>query len=277
MMAIRLMTAADISVGMRLKDQAGWNQTAADWRRFLELEPEGCFVAELDGVPAATTTTCVFGPVAWIAMVLVDATLRGRGIGTALMRHALDHLDRRGVTCVRLDATPLGQPLYAKLRFRADYSLARFEGIAQAQPAVPGVSRLNSDKLDSLFRLDRCATGTDRRKLLSALIADRPEAWRMAEGRQGPGFLFSRAGGLAVQIGPCLADAEIGRLLFQDAWNRHAGQRVFVDVPLDTTSAVRWVEQEGLTVQRQLLRMSRGGRVPERRELIWASSGPEKG
>src|SRR5215470_13964397 len=103
------MTVDDIPLGMRLKEQAGWNQTEADWRRFLDLEPEGCFVAELDSVPAGTTLTCTFGPVAWIAMVLVDAALRGRGIGKALMVHALDFLDRRGVRTVRLDATPLGQ------------------------------------------------------------------------------------------------------------------------------------------------------------------------
>jgi hypothetical protein len=27
------MTAADIAFGMRLKEQAGWNQVPADWRR----------------------------------------------------------------------------------------------------------------------------------------------------------------------------------------------------------------------------------------------------
>ena len=69
MIAIRLMTTRDVPLGMRLKEQAGWNQTEADWRRFLHLEPDGCFVAELDGVPVATTTTCVFGTTAWIAMV----------------------------------------------------------------------------------------------------------------------------------------------------------------------------------------------------------------
>jgi GNAT superfamily N-acetyltransferase len=87
------MTVADVPLGMRLKEQAGWNQTEADWRRFLDLEPEGCFVAELDGQPVGTTTTCVFGSVAWVGMVLVDPAVRGRGVGRSLMKHALDWLD----------------------------------------------------------------------------------------------------------------------------------------------------------------------------------------
>ena len=43
------MTVDDIPEAMRLKDLAGWNQTAADWERFLSAGPEGCFVAEREG------------------------------------------------------------------------------------------------------------------------------------------------------------------------------------------------------------------------------------
>src|SRR5437870_5411367 len=140
MFHIRPMTVADLPVGMRLKQQAGWNQTEADWRRFLALEPDGCFVAERDGAPVGTTTTCTFGPVAWIAMVLVDPAVRGQGIGKALMRHALAYLDRCGVRSIRLDATPMGQPLYEQLGFQVEYPLARYEGMLPAAEPVRGVA-----------------------------------------------------------------------------------------------------------------------------------------
>src|SRR5690348_4685599 len=111
------MTLADIPAGMRLKEQAGWNQLEADWRRLLDWQPDGCFLAELDGAPVGTVTTCRLGAVAWVAMMLVEAGQRRRGIGRALMVHALDDLDARGVRTVRLDATPLGRPLYETLGF----------------------------------------------------------------------------------------------------------------------------------------------------------------
>ncbi len=128
MIEIRRMTIDDVSLGMRLKEQAGWNQIEADWRRFLALEPDGCFVAELDGEPVATTTTCVFGTVAWIAMVLVDKPARHQGIATRLVDHAVQYLEDRGVETVRLDATPLGRPVYERLGFLAEYELVRLQG-----------------------------------------------------------------------------------------------------------------------------------------------------
>src|SRR3954465_13201950 len=116
-LCIREMTLADLPTGMHLKDQAGWNQREDDWRRLLAMQPDGGFVAELEGTPVGTVTTCRFGAVAWIAMVLVDEAVRGRGIGRMLVTHALGSLDRHGVCTVRLDATPLGRPLYETLGF----------------------------------------------------------------------------------------------------------------------------------------------------------------
>src|SRR6266550_1105460 len=108
MIHIRLMTSANIAHGLRLTQQAGWNQRVEDWQRFLAMQPDGCFVAEWDGVFVGTTTTCLFGRVAWVAAVLVDEAHRRRGLGRALMQHALAFLEQQGVTTVRLDATPLG-------------------------------------------------------------------------------------------------------------------------------------------------------------------------
>jgi len=89
MLQIRRMTVEDVPFGMHLKEQAGWNQTEADWRRLLAMEPDGGFLAEMGSEPAGTLTACVFGSVAWIAMVLVEEARRGQGIATALLKHAI--------------------------------------------------------------------------------------------------------------------------------------------------------------------------------------------
>src|SRR6185295_19110476 len=90
MIRIRCMTTADLPLGRALSKQAGWNQTEADWRRLLDLQPDGAFVAEWHGQAVGTTLALIFGPVAWIAMVLVEKAMRGRGVGQALMMHDLD-------------------------------------------------------------------------------------------------------------------------------------------------------------------------------------------
>jgi GNAT superfamily N-acetyltransferase len=277
-LCIRRMTALDVSLGMRLKSQAGWNQTEADWQRFLDLEPEGCFVAELDGVPMATTVVCTFGPVAWVAMVLVDAAVRGRGIGTELMRHALAYLDGRGVRSVRLDATPLGRPLYEKLGFVAQFELARHEGVLPPAPQATGVEPARPEDFEELLAQDRAVTATDRRLLLLRFFAEQPNAVRIVR-RAGRclAFLTARPGTRALQIGPCIAAPDVGPLLFADAWHRYAGEYVFIDIPMGNTRAVDLVAAHGLTVQRHLLRMCRGEVIVERIEELWASSGPAKG
>jgi GNAT superfamily N-acetyltransferase len=275
---IRPMTVADLPLGLRLSRQAGWNQIEADWRRFLELQPDGCFVAEWDGIAAGTTTTCLFDAVAWIAMVLVEESLRGRGIGSALLDQALEFLDRRRVPTIRLDATPLGRPLYERLGFSEQFRLARYEGILPAAAPVAGVEGALPEHYPELAALDEGATGTDRRRLLVRLFAEDPGSVRIVRRGDGvAGFLAARPGYRALQLGPGIATAEAGPLLFADAWHRYAGQRVFLDIPVANEAAAWLAETAGLAVQRYLTRMCRGQGVGERMESLWASSGPEKG
>jgi predicted N-acetyltransferase YhbS len=284
MLTIRVMSAADIPAGMRLKAQAGWNQLEADWCRFLDMQPDGCFIADLDDKPVGTTVACIFGPIAWIAMVLVDAEVRGQGIGKALMQHALAFLDRKGVQTVRLDATPLGQPLYEKLGFKVEYTLARHEGTLRAAVDISfadspqRVTSAQQPDSEDIFRLDESVSHTDRRSFLTRLFRERPEDVRIVrqDGKM-VGYRAVRAGANALHIGPCMAALFAGPLLLADAWLRHTGQRVFIDIPVQNQTATHLAQKMGLTVQRQLVRMTRGPSANEDVPRLWASSGPELG
>ena len=290
MMTIRRMTIDDLPLGLGLSRQVGWNQTESDWRRFISMEPEGCFVAELDGSPVGTTTTCVFGhQVAWIAMVLVDKNVRGRGIGTGLLKHALDYLKERKVGTVRLDATPAGRPIYEKLGFVPEYELARFEGMVGDLRLTIADCRLPIEKLKiesrkskivfpDLIEFDHRMTGTDRAKMLSRLFEEFPELVRcVRQGNKVEGYAAARPGANAIQAGPCIATASAGPSLLSDTLNRCAGKPVFVDIPLDNARAVKIAESSGLKVQRCFTRMCLGERINDNAQAIWSSSGPEKG
>jgi GNAT superfamily N-acetyltransferase len=279
MIHIRTMTAADVPTGMRLRSQAGFNQTEADWRRFLDLEPDGCFVAELDGEPVGTVTNCVFGSVGWIAMLLVDQRVRGRGIGTRLTEHALAYLDGRGVRTARLDATPRGRPIYEKLGFVAEYELARMEGAAAGGQSHESVIATPADQLEAVIELDQAVTGTKRRRLIERLYRERPDAMCVFRVRDRiVGYLTLRDGASSTQIGTGVARSdEAGRALGDVAIAACAGRPVFVDIPTDNNAAMRWAESIGLGVQRYFTRMRRGEAVIDHPRQLWASSGPEKG
>src|ERR1051326_2483087 len=126
---VRSMTPSDWPFADSLRALAGWNQTMADWKRLLMLSPRGCFVAEWNGYPAGTVTTISYGgEVAWIGMLLVHPDFRRRGVGQTLLSRCLDTLVGRGINCIKLDATPEGQPLYQQCGFQAEWCLTRWTG-----------------------------------------------------------------------------------------------------------------------------------------------------
>lgn len=288
MFALRTWTPDDLPLGMRLKSAAGWNQREADWLRAWRLEPEGCFVGLWDGVAAATLTCCRFGRVAWIALVLVDPALRGRGIAGGLLRHALEYLDAREVASVRLDATDLGRPVYEKLGFRADTAWTRYAGTvvsregpdaADLPAGAAGIRNLRREEVEAAGRLDALAAGCDRGRLITAVWDEWPEAGRaLAEGGELRGFCLRRRGSQAVQIGPCVAvDDAAGRALVADTLSAQRGTEVLLDVPAAQAEIAALVRQAGLGPQRHFTRMTRGAAVAERTAMIWASFGAEKG
>ncbi len=282
MISVRPMTTVDIPLGLKLARQAGWNQIESDWRRFLAVQPDGCFVGQLDGAAVATTAAFIFGPVAWIAMVLVDIDSRRKGVATTLLKHALDFLDQQGVKTVRLDATAAGQPVYEKLGFVPEYALTRYMGTVQPSPSpsdltLPPVAIINP-QLKEIAAFDCRMTATPREKMLARLFKEAPDLMRVVyHESQLEGYVTGRRGANATLIGPCIATTHAGPALLGDALSRCAGQPVFIDVPRDNAPAIEIVEKSGLTAQRHFTRMCRGVRIQDRVDAIWASSGPEKG
>jgi GNAT superfamily N-acetyltransferase len=96
--ALRPMRVSDLRAADRLRAQAGWNQTLADWERLLCWRPGGCFVVnDADGDVAGSATTTPFAgeaSLAWIGMLLVDQSLRRQGLDRALLSHAIDWLEQ---------------------------------------------------------------------------------------------------------------------------------------------------------------------------------------
>lgn len=285
---LRPLVPDDIPFADSLRALAGWNQTPADWKRFLRLDPGGCFLAELDGCPAGTVTTCSQGlDLAWIGMVLVHPELRRRGVGRALLLHAIQHLRSRGVRCLGLDATPEGRKVYEPLGFIPAFSLTRWESRSltplrqpSRHPRTPGFRDVRASDQPTLARLDQSTFGVARPQLLEALIQQSASARVLEDARgQIEGWGLLREGARARYLGPVNATSDAaGVRMLEALLDAAAGHTVFCDIPDPRKAAVAWARRRGFTPQRSLTRMFLGTPpLPTSPSGLFAITGPELG
>ena len=277
-MRMRAMTRRDIPAGMELKESAHWNQTEADWALLLSLHSEGCFVTEVDNRVVGTVTTIIYEDrFAWIGMLLVDREFRNRGIGRGLLQQAIQHLDSRGIACMRLDATPKGKSLYEKMGFVDEYEIERWRLKRQAGETKPGAT---VPQLGKVLQLDREVFGADRSALLRALEKSAPEFVQVLGGPTGvSGYSFGRHGSHSDHLGPWVAKDESGAQQLLDAFLARSGREsVIVDCLKSNPWARDALAARGFELARPLTRMRRGENIyPGCPEVVCGILGPEFG
>lgn len=280
-LAIRRLSETDIPAAMNLKELAGWNQSDRDWRRLLEAEPRGCFAACVGDRVVATTTAITYGrTLAWIGMVLVDREYRRLGIATALMRQALAYLQAREVRTIKLDATPAGRTVYARLGFVEETLIERWQGAALgASPTTGDV--IKEEDVSRLLSLDAQAFGADRSWLLHSLVADscvQPLIVVAPDGKLR-GYALAREGAKACYVGPLVVtDKSAAASLLDRMLVQLGGQEVFIDINTSFAGARDILAERGFVKQRDLVRMRNGQDVSAGTSpLVFAIAGPEIG
>jgi GNAT superfamily N-acetyltransferase len=267
---LRNLKTSDIPAALELSAEAGWNQTADDWRMLLELA--GCYGIELEGELASTTTLLCYGTrMAWIGMVLTKGLYRGRGFARRLLAHALDLLDQMGIGTVKLDATDQGQPLYEKLGFRPEQAVERWGRMRSADvPRPPNVPSRSTNP--NWLAMDARAFGTDRSALLDKLAARTPPI------SEGNSYLLMRRGRLANYLGPCVAEEpEVARGLIEHALRNEVSSRRSWDLLPTNSNAVAIAQDLGFAPERHLTRMVRGKDLRGCEEWVYAIAGFELG
>lgn len=265
-MMVRLLKTGDVPAAMELSSRAGWNQTAADWSRLIELAPRGCFGIDCDERLVATTTLlCYEDQLAWIGMVLTDRDYQRRGFARRLFAAAVGEARGRGVRRVKLDATDQGHALYASFGFADEQPIERWHATLPVAPHDPSghAAEVYPGTAPSF---DAEAFGVDRSRFLETL----GNAY-VAEG----GFCMSRAGTRATYLGPCTATcAEIARGLITRAL---APGRWFWDLLPANTAARALAHELGFEPVRHLIRMRLGPPLRTRDDWMFAIAGFEAG
>ncbi|RJP21268.1 MAG: N-acetyltransferase [Candidatus Omnitrophota bacterium] len=278
---LREMNPNDFPRCQWLREQVGWNQTLTDWQRFLDYDPQGCFVAVSDGIVVGTACTISYEDrFGWIAMVIVDPARQRQGIGKALLYAGFEHLERKGLA-VKLDATPAGKLLYDTIGFVDEYGLARWETNEIVPHASPmPCESLTMRDLDDLDAYDAPIFGASRKQVLASYLHHYPElGFTFRDGQKIRGYILAREGTHAFHIGPWAAeDADTARALLDRMIHYRKPQRTFIDIIDPNPHSRSLLESYGFQQQRPFIRMFRGKNdFPGIPELIYGISGPELG
>lgn len=277
---IRTLTATDVPWAIALTDTESWGYTPQDFERLIHLEPDGMLVAREAGERVGLTAIVSWGPVAYIGSVIVDARVRGRGVGDALMRRALDFADARAVESVRLNAYLNVIPFYEGLGFRKEFENLRFTGTADGW-ASPGVRLMRGDDLAAMAELDEMYFGGDRRRLHARLLEEFPRTSLVADDRgEIQAFAFGNATQDSCEIGPCVCapeGSEAAESVIRSMFGI-VGTPCSFSFPAKNVQGVDVAKRAGLHEAFRTIRMVRGsagfGGDPR---AIFALAGLEKG
>jgi predicted N-acetyltransferase YhbS len=257
---VRTMLEDDLPAADLLREIAGWNQMPADWLRILRYQPDGCFVATINGAIVGTVTTTTYPhetpagesvPLAWIGMMLVHPDQRRKGIASALMQRSVDYLNDSGVQCIKLDATPVGEPVYARLGFQQEWCFNRWQKSSDDSPVLVPSSGPGS----LCSELDLAAFGVDRGTWLNMLADDSTVIVN------DNGFGMLRTGRVASYLGPITADGPAAAGEIADTLLNGIRGPVFWDMPSPNAAGEQLARDRGFEPVRDLTRMWMGKRL----------------
>jgi GNAT superfamily N-acetyltransferase len=271
---IEELSPAEAGTGLALSDEAGWNQTLDDWRRFLT---RGTVFGMRDGAGRVIATAALLPspPVTWISMVLVTANWRRRGLANVLMRRCLETARERALE-PWLDATPAGAAVYRPMGFaETGVGLARLRRTSAVSNTQPKQT-LSAASLQKLLDADRRTMGFDRGDLIRHFAARAGSSLYETEAA----IALVRSGRKARQIGPVYADGHRAAIeLFDCILDEESGSLI-IDLSAAHSEAHEFLLSRGFVFERPFSRMRFGDGAPKAiggNPELMAVIGPEFG
>lgn len=211
----------------RLSQEASWPHRVEDWALTLSVS-KGVAVLR-DGDVVGTSLCSLLGDVATLNMIVVDARMRGHGLGRLMMEKVIEIAGPREL---RLVATKEGYPLYEKMGFVTSGHIKQHQGIVGPVTVTQSIREAEKNDMPEIVRMDTAASGMSREKLLSSIaFEDTSEGVALvADG----GFAMLRRFGRGQVVGPVVAnDKQTAKALICEAANRCEGTFLRIDLPAE--------------------------------------------
>ena len=262
-LVLRRMTEAELALALEWAVAEGWNPGLHDANCFYAADPEGFFLAELDGAPIGCVSAVRYGSrFGFLGLYIIKAEHRGQGFGLELWRAALDHLGDR---VIGLDGVVAQQDNYRKSDFRLAFRNIRQKGRGGGA-APPGLTELAAIPIEEILRYDETAFPAPRTEFLKSWLGQtRAVALGVLDGRRLKGYGVLRACREGFKVGPLFADdGETADHLFAGLLARAPDAAVFLDTPEANPAAVALAARYAMAPVFETARMYKNG-IPEMR------------
>lgn len=241
------MLDADIDSALALINREGWGYTRVEIERMLLMDPEGSFVYE-DKQTLGVITTVTYPKTGVIGHLVVSEHARGKKIGQALIKRAIEYCDGSGADSVVLYATKEGLPVYKKFGFKEKRQASVTK--ATLSEADHGSSHnpceiMTKDDLAEIQSMDGVVFGDDRRKLLQLFFSRYPEhSWKLEREGEIVGFAMGRTSPAGFDIGPweCDSGPRDAEILLRTLFRSLGKGEVYLGVFGDHPEAVRMMQ-----------------------------------
>jgi GNAT superfamily N-acetyltransferase len=235
---------AHLEGALNLSQEMSWPYRVEDWDFALQLGHG--FVLQCAGVVIGTAVWWPYGEThASAGMIIVAKAAQGRGYGARLMDALLASAHPRTIV---LNSTAEGIMLYQRRGFIPIGVIHQHQGIPRECHEAPRshlVRAMAASDFEAIARLDRQATGWERRPLLDRLVQSGDGYVLLRDGIPR-GYATSRRFGRGHVIGPVVAESPTDARALIEAVLARLG-RVFVRIDTSASSQFgEWLEGIGL-------------------------------
>lgn len=256
---IRKMNREEVEFAIEMAAAEGWNPGIHDGELFYEADPEGFFIAELEGKPVGCASAVAYdNDFGFLGLYVVKPEFQKKGIGMRLTEKCLEHMGDRNIG---LDGVVENEIKYQKImKFRSSYSNLRYEGRGGEIPdglVNDGLVNISKIPFEKLLEYDRRMFPAPRSGFLKKWV-NQPDSYAFAALEAGDlkGYGVIRKCRVGCKIGPLFAnDQGTAEKIFRALKASVPEELVYLDVPEPNKKAVEIAKKYNMNVMFRTIRM----------------------
>lgn len=252
---IRRMSREEAEFAIEMAAAEGWNPGIHDGELFYEADPEGFFIAELEGKPVGCASAVAYdNEFGFLGLYVVKPEFQKKGIGMKLTEKCLEYMGDRNIG---LDGVVENEIKYQKvMKFRSSYSNLRYEGRGGGE--IPdGLVKISKVPFEKLLEYDRRMFPAPRPGFLKKWVTQ-PDSYSFAALKAGDlkGYGVIRKCRVGYKIGPLFADdLDTAEKIFRALKASVPEGTIYLDVPEPNEKAMGIAKKYHMNVMFKTIRM----------------------